>query len=503
MMTIPVTAAEEQIVWQLQPTVLAAVVAALIKNSAGAITSEILREDLTAAATRGNVTAAILLASYLESLPEAENFLEPILKCRLLAAHHGHGVSLTELVRLSVRRGFAGDESGYERTREFLRKLRGQGSAEAAFYLGFCLEHGLGGAADPRRAWGYYQEAAAGGAEPAQWLVALLSAATGAGRNDLVEAQRQCEALERKLPTCRHGDYQAWPPLFEYITDVAAIYDAMSDQASRDCYLRELLWSLVREAAGRRTDAGAAILKAGEPMLLPLDRAQWLTALQRVHARQTELPTLMYQGAPLTWEKCECWYASTFELEQYRYGDECRIQPGETVFCCGACLGDSALWSAQYAGPQGKVYAFEPMPEVYADLQANLTLNHAGNVEAVPLGVSDQVGKRRFNFMRLGASHSSENGDCEVAMTTIDQFCRERGLTPDFIKMDLEGEELAACRGARETIITHKPRLGVCLYHQPFRDLREIPKLLKSWRPDYRFYLKKSAIIGELVLLAV
>lgn len=70
---------------------------------------------------------------------------------------------------------------------------------------------------------------------------------------------------------------------------------------------------------------------------------------------------------------------------------------------------------------------------------------------------------------------------------------------PNFIKMDVEGAEKEAIAGARETIVSHRPVLAICLYHRP-GDLWQIPLLLKKMVPDYRMYLR---VYGDMLLETV
>jgi hypothetical protein len=66
--------------------------------------------------------------------------------------------------------------------------------------------------------------------------------------------------------------------------------------------------------------------------------------------------------------------------------------------------------------------------------------------------------------------------------------------------MDIEGAEIPALNGARNTIKKFKPKLAISVYHQ-WDDLREIPKLIHDIRDDYEFYLDcTTGFGGEAVL---
>lgn len=58
-----------------------------------------------------------------------------------------------------------------------------------------------------------------------------------------------------------------------------------------------------------------------------------------------------------------------------------------------------------------------------------------------------------------------------------------------FLKMDIEGQEMAALAGARNAIVEHQPRLAICVYHR-FDDLWKIPERVLSYRSDYAIYLR-------------
>ncbi len=80
---------------------------------------------------------------------------------------------------------------------------------------------------------------------------------------------------------------------------------------------------------------------------------------------------------------------------------------------------------------------------------------------------------------------------------------RERGIPRvSFIKMDIEGAEMAAIEGAAGTIRRFRPRLAISVYHR-FTDLTEIPAALHALVPEYEFTLGHYSMhLEETVLYA-
>jgi hypothetical protein len=69
--------------------------------------------------------------------------------------------------------------------------------------------------------------------------------------------------------------------------------------------------------------------------------------------------------------------------------------------------------------------------------------------------------------------------------------------------MDIEGSEINALRGAKNTIMKHRPKLAVCIYHKP-TDLWEIPLYLKELVLDYKLHLRHhSGFLNETVCYAI
>ena len=130
---------------------------------------------------------------------------------------------------------------------------------------------------------------------------------------------------------------------------------------------------------------------------------------------------------------------------------------------------------AQWVGPAGRVFAFEPDPAAYAGLQQHMVRNAvADRVTAVAAAVADgsarRCGWRSVNRLASAACCRQARRDLatrEVSVVSIDQFCGDRGLTPQVIKIDVEGAELAVLRGARSTVAAAGPGLQLFVEMHP------------------------------------
>ena len=192
--------------------------------------------------------------------------------------------------------------------------------------------------------------------------------------------------------------------------------------------------------------------------------------------------------------------------EQYRLPEIVEPQRGDLVLDIGAYKGETALWFADRVGPEGLVLALEPSPQTSAALRQNIDRNRSAAmapIRVLPCAAGAHEGAARFIATADGASTLGVEGDATVAMTTIDAMVVEQRLSRvDFIKMDIEGGEVDALRGAEETLKRFTPRLAISVYHRP-HDLPDIVTLILQACPDYRLYLShKSPGLAETVLFA-
>lgn len=143
------------------------------------------------------------------------------------------------------------------------------------------------------------------------------------------------------------------------------------------------------------------------------------------------------------------------------------------------------------------VHVFEPEPGNMALAREKL----AGfpRVNLYPVGLSDKA--RALRFETLGhASKASEKGNIEINVVRLDDYLCERFT---FLKMDIEGDELAAIKGAKQAISEYHPALAICVYHR-CNDIWRIPEEIFSFRNDYRVYLRHyNEGISETVMFFI
>ena len=197
-----------------------------------------------------------------------------------------------------------------------------------------------------------------------------------------------------------------------------------------------------------------------------------------------------------------------FLVKHYSYvtaSHRIEAEEGEYVIDAGGCWGDTSLFFADAVGPRGRVYTFEFFPENLAVMRKNLALNPelSQRIEIIcrPLW---HTPNRTVSILEDGpATRLSEDteGPNGYLTSTIDD-CVSRGQIPrvDFIKMDIEGAELAALQGASETIREFRPQLAISLYHS-LNDFVDIPRFLSSLGVKYRLFLSHATIHHEETVL--
>lgn len=208
------------------------------------------------------------------------------------------------------------------------------------------------------------------------------------------------------------------------------------------------------------------------------------------------------------WIEKESRFVLAFNLaEQERriYGDGTNfVRPGDIVLDCGANIGVFVRTCLNKGAK--KVVAIEPAPENLECLRRNFKQEIAdGRVIVYPKGVWD-----KDDFLTLNIDHGNSAADSFVIhpehatattekfpLTTIDKLVAELGLERvDFIKMDIEGAEVRALNGGKETIAKYHPRMALSVYHQPEHPV-EVPKAVRAAWSGYRMECGPCAVEKE------
>jgi len=166
----------------------------------------------------------------------------------------------------------------------------------------------------------------------------------------------------------------------------------------------------------------------------------------------------------------------TYELETQQAIDKLLV-PGSVCYDLGASIGYFSLLMARKAR---QVYAFEPAPHAAAELVRHAAANGFQNITVEPSPVSDQ--RRRVKFCLTDVAYGSsiveeENQWPSIDLTaiTLDEFVETHPF-PDFIKIDVEGEEGRVLQGAQSILARRQTR--ICCEVHSRRNAEEVQEAL-------------------------
>jgi len=136
-------------------------------------------------------------------------------------------------------------------------------------------------------------------------------------------------------------------------------------------------------------------------------------------------------------------------------------------------------------------------------LLETIKLNNLEKVSPIQKGIGEE--NCFVNFSSLGMSSCvAEEGNEKMELISIDEFVTEHNLSVGLIKMDLEGYEFEALKGAKKTIEKFKPVLLISIYHHP-EEFFGTKKYIQELVPDYKFKIKQLAdfrVLAEIHLIA-
>ena len=150
-------------------------------------------------------------------------------------------------------------------------------------------------------------------------------------------------------------------------------------------------------------------------------------------------------------------------VEQFLRG---ALRPGDTAMDVGANIGYFSAVMAQCVGAEGRVWSFEPVPPTFEQLSACASLNVFQQLKPQRLALGAEPGTAVIHYdpkMMGSASihptateHQVER--CDVTVVRLDDLIANGTVTaPRLMKVDVEGHELSAFRGAQATLRDARP----------------------------------------------
>lgn len=296
--------------------------------------------------------------------------------------------------------------------------------------------------------------------------------------------------------------------LVAHESELQWIYSQLQDEESRQLLIQVMAYRILGHrkvklplnTLGYWQKLDALESKADTSDPIDLGFLGW--KLDRYHLEEEGYPIKVYARAPSVFAQ--------LLLQQYRCittDHVIEVKAGDTVIDAGGCYGDTALYFAHKAGQTGQVFSFEFMPDNIKVFNRNLALNPAlaSTVKIVPNPLWSISGQKLFVEGFGPAAHvapvSNNPEATQVETLTIDKLIeREMVTSVGFIKMDIEGAELEALKGAEATIRQYRPKLAVSVYHN-LEDFWVIPGWIDALGLNYRFYLRHFTVHAEETIL--
>lgn len=159
------------------------------------------------------------------------------------------------------------------------------------------------------------------------------------------------------------------------------------------------------------------------------------------------------------------------------------LNPGDVFVDAGAHIGYYSIIAAELVGPSGEIIAFEPHPDHAERVRKNAKLNDF-DVRVEESALSSESNTAELSLADRGGGHSlTKDGGNTIEITTrsLDEYSNSEAVTPDLVKVDVEGAEYDVFRGMSELMTDTQPAI-ICEVH-PGRlnaDLKEMFEFLSE-----------------------
>ena len=169
---------------------------------------------------------------------------------------------------------------------------------------------------------------------------------------------------------------------------------------------------------------------------------------------------------------------------------------------CGAYCGDTIERFVNWShGDYQKILAIEADPDNFDRLKNFINDKDYKNIELLNCGVWSEKGSITFN-KQIERTRASKEGNLIIPTDMLNNIIGEQSV--DLIKIEIQGSELQALKGAISIMKNQIPCLTMMIFHKA-EDLITIPQFIKEIQPKYKIYLRKHTRIRDngLTLYAV
>ena len=200
------------------------------------------------------------------------------------------------------------------------------------------------------------------------------------------------------------------------------------------------------------------------------------------------------------------WRPLLIGFRKEQYFDVWEAGKQEVFVDCGAYDGNTIRNFLKWTNRQYRaVLALEPLPEMQNIIRSFAEKEEIGHFSLFPAAAWNRKEQLAFSADEdLSSSSITDPANpgknvLTVAGEALDELI---SMPVTYLKMDIEGSEMEAIRGAEGLIRAYRPRLAICVYHKTF-DIWDIPLGILEIVPEYKFYVRHySAGLYETVLYA-
>lgn len=189
------------------------------------------------------------------------------------------------------------------------------------------------------------------------------------------------------------------------------------------------------------------------------------------------------------------------------------LDNNEVFVDCGAFNGDTIKEFIDSVEDFERIIAYEADPAncerithdmIYCFNRDHIDLfNYAVSDSEKELCLNSGIGASSYISNSIDSSFAPKDLDVNpISIKSVSLDNHIKSIIPSFIKMDIEGSELEALRGAQRIIKEYHPNLAICIYHKK-NDLFDIPELIHSLVPEYKLYIRhQGCLYFDTILFA-